>query len=51
VQVGLEVALERGELALGVDAFLGGLSLLEGFLRLLLVVPETGSGDAGFELV
>jgi hypothetical protein len=51
VQIGLEVALERDELALGVDAFLGGLPLLEGFLRLLLVVPEIGSGDAGFELV
>jgi hypothetical protein len=51
VQIGFEVAVERNELAIGVDGLLGGLALLQSFLRLLLIVPKIGSGDARFELI
>jgi hypothetical protein len=51
VQIGFEVAVERDELAVGVDGLLGGFALLQDFLRLLLVVPEIGSGYTRFELI
>jgi hypothetical protein len=47
--VGVDVAGDGGEARVGVDLIFGALAIAQDGLRGVLIVPEIGFGDAGFE--
>jgi len=47
--VSLDVPRDRSKLFFGGNLFFGALAVTQNRLRLFLVVPEVGLGDAGFE--
>jgi len=49
VDVGFEIAGERGELVVGGDLVFGAFAVAQDGLRGFLIVPEIGLGDAGLE--
>jgi hypothetical protein len=49
MDVGFDVAGERGELVVGGDLIFGAFAIAKDSLRGFLIVPEIGLGDAGFE--
>jgi hypothetical protein len=49
VDVGVQIAGERGEFFVSGDLIFGALAIAQDGLRGFLIVPELGLGDAGFE--
>jgi hypothetical protein len=49
INIGLNVASDRGKLFVCGNLFFGALPLAENALRRFLIVPEIGIGDARFE--
>jgi hypothetical protein len=49
VNVGIEIAGERGELFVGGDLLFGAFAVAQDGLRGFLIVPEVGLTDASFE--
>jgi hypothetical protein len=49
VDVGIEIAGERSEFLVGGNLFFGALAVAQNGLRRLLIVPEIGLGNTGFE--
>jgi hypothetical protein len=49
MNVGIQIAGQRGELFVGGDLIFGALAVAQYGLRGFLIVPEIGLGDASFE--
>ena len=49
MDVGFDIAGERGQLVVRINLLFGALPVSQNGLRCFLVVPETGIGDARFE--
>ena len=49
MDVGFEIAGERGEFVVGGDLVFGAFAVAQDGLRGFLIIPEIGLGDAGFE--